>query len=764
MSLQTKLIVMGLLFVVVTATTLSATYAMLMVRNTRRESLQRIQIALDIMADDVNNQMTSYTQRLEGFLQENTSVSWAARQYRKDRLSSAEYLHYLVKAADDLKNFGAAISTTTLGLYAPDNRLLAIYQQQETREIAGVLVLSHSGQHSLLPLDDPAHPLQAILIGEQPIPDISIPVSINPRYEGELPQVTTSTWFFRGAQLGLRISAPIADQKRIVGVLMAELVFTTPQLKRYAKLSHTEMNLFTRTRFSVGTLPYQKPLDRADLKRLAACEELTHNAQTATLVSLSIDERFYYQAQCALRTPDGEVGAMTISLSQALERDAIRQMLVTVLLVASGVSLGVFLLIVIISRQSLKLLQHVIHTLARIANGDIPEKIARPDSGEMEEIRQNVNALIDAMNQIAAVAGKIAAGDVNITVTTRSAHDPVMQALQRMVASLREVARVAHEIAEGNLTVDVIARSAEDSLMQALQPMVLSLREVARVTGAIADGNLAVEVLPRSAQDHLMTALQAMVARLQEIVSSVKSAADGMATSGAEVSAGAEMVAQGAAHQAATTEELSATMHEMATNNRQNAANAKKTEAIAIEAAEYAVESANVVMHTMLAMQDIGNKIQKVELIANQTRMLSLNATIEAAKVHEHGKAFGVVAAEVRQLANVTRTAAEEIKAVVTAIIEVSQQATEMLATLVPNIQQTAELVQEINVASHEQHLGAEQMNLAIQHLDQVTQQNAMTSEELAATAEELAAQAQQLQHAIAFFAINAPNSSNAHA
>ena len=109
-----------------------------------------------------------------------------------------------------------------------------------------------------------------------------------------------------------------------------------------------------------------------------------------------------------------------------------------------------------------------------------------------------------------------------------------------------------------------------------------------------------------------------------------------------------------------------------------------------------------------------------------------------------------------------TRTAAEEIKAVVTAIIDVSQQATEMLATLVPNIQQTAELVQEINVASHEQHLGAEQMNLAIQHLDQVTQQNAMTSDELAATAEELAAQAQQLQHAIAFFAINAPASSNA--
>jgi ABC-type sugar transport system substrate-binding protein len=75
-----------------------------------------------------------------------------------------------------------------------------------------------------------------------------------------------------------------------------------------------------------------------------------------------------------------------------------------------------------------------------------------------------------------------------------------------------------------------------------------------------------------------------------------------------------------------------------------------------------------------------------------------------------------------------------------------------MLTTLLPSIHKTAELVQEISAASHEQSTGVEQINTAIQQLDNVTQQNAITSESVAAAAEELAAQAEQLRNAMQFF------------
>ncbi|MBD3309051.1 chemotaxis protein, partial [candidate division KSB3 bacterium] len=76
----------------------------------------------------------------------------------------------------------------------------------------------------------------------------------------------------------------------------------------------------------------------------------------------------------------------------------------------------------------------------------------------------------------------------------------------------------------------------------------------------------------------------------------------------------------------------------------------------------------------------------------------------------------------------------------------------EMLAKVIPSIQRTAELVQEISAASHEQNSGADQINKAIQQLDQVIQQNASVSQQMASAAEVLALQAQSLTNSIAFF------------
>jgi methyl-accepting chemotaxis protein len=271
---------------------------------------------------------------------------------------------------------------------------------------------------------------------------------------------------------------------------------------------------------------------------------------------------------------------------------------------------------------------------------------------------------------------------------------------------------------------------------------------------AVAGGDLGkqLEVARNDEVGQLADALNAMVSKLRDVAAGVKAAADNMTSGSQQLSGGSEHLSQSATEQAASAEEASASVEEMNATIRQNADNASQTEKIALKSAQDARESGNAVAEAVNAMKDIASKISIIEEIARQTNLLALNAAIEAARAGEHGKGFAVVAAEVRKLAERSQTAAAEISRLSVSSMDVAEHAGQMLGRLVPDIQKTSELVQEISAASKEQTSGADQINSAIQQLNQVIQQNAGASEEISSTAQELSSQAEQLHSMMLFF------------
>jgi methyl-accepting chemotaxis protein len=364
---------------------------------------------------------------------------------------------------------------------------------------------------------------------------------------------------------------------------------------------------------------------------------------------------------------------------------------------------------------------------------------------QQEQMRQESSAANTITLATAVVA--ILLGVLFATLITRG----ILRGVKKAIVA-------AESVAHGDLDVDVTVDGRDEiaQLLTAMGRMIEAERTTAEAAGRLADGDLTVTVTARSDKDVMLLSLAEMIDRLRDVVGEVQSGAENVASGSEEMSASAESLSQGATEQASAVEESSSAMEEMASSISQNADNASQTEAIAVKAAGDARESGQAVTQAVTAMKEIAGKISIIEEIARQTDLLALNAAVEAARAGEHGRGFAVVASEVRKLAERSQAAASEITHLSRTTTGVAERAGELLAKLVPDIQRTADLVQEINAASQEQSTGSAQVNKALQQLDQVIQQNASASEELASTSEELSAQAEQLQASIAFFRLDA--------
>jgi methyl-accepting chemotaxis protein len=274
----------------------------------------------------------------------------------------------------------------------------------------------------------------------------------------------------------------------------------------------------------------------------------------------------------------------------------------------------------------------------------------------------------------------------------------------------------------------------------------------------------------------LLRAIDDMQHHLQGVIEDVLRSARDVATSSDELAQGNVELSQRTEQSAGSLQQTASAVEQIAVTAASSSSKSGQASTVAGRAKDAVVEGGAAVDTLVETMSRIAGSsarikdiISVIDGIAFQTNILALNAAVEAARAGEHGRGFAVVAGEVRTLAARAGNAAKEIKTLIDDSAERVQDGTqtvgafgERIKTIVSEVVNVRQLIEEVAVASQQQEQGMASVNGSVGELDQNVQRNAALVEEIAATAESLKSNAKRLVDTVEFFRL--PQSGTAHA
>jgi methyl-accepting chemotaxis protein len=334
---------------------------------------------------------------------------------------------------------------------------------------------------------------------------------------------------------------------------------------------------------------------------------------------------------------------------------------------------------------------------------------------------------------------------------------------------LNEISGVAEKIAGGDLSGSVATYDRGDEvgrLSRTFARMNGSLQEMAGVATRIAASDLRVQVKPQSDKDVLGNAFVTMVDNLRRSTAELSEGVNVLASSASEILAATTQVASGAAETGTAITQTTSTVEEVkqtaqvSNQKAKSVSDSAQKATLVAQAGRKSVETsiegmkkiqtqmesiAESVVRLSEQSQAIGEIIASVNDLAEQSNLLAVNAAIEAAKAGEQGKGFAVVAQEVKSLAEQSKQATAQVRAILNDIqkattaavlateqgskavetgVKQSAEAGESIRLLSDSITEAAQAATQIAASSQQQLVGTDQVAMAMENIKQASAQN----------------------------------------
>ncbi len=393
-----------------------------------------------------------------------------------------------------------------------------------------------------------------------------------------------------------------------------------------------------------------------------------------------------------------------------------------------------------------------------------------------------VRSIALPVERLADAAGRLAAGQLEERVS---------------LGRVSEFARLATAFNE-------MAQQLESSyaqLEQRAERIQATVQEYDEYMAEVARGNLAVRIgLDRDGyetDDPLLMMghrLNETVASLQSIVIQTCDTASNLNSATAEILAATTQQASGASEQSAAIAQTTTTVDELKTIAEQSVARAQEVAGASQRTVEVSRAGQQAVQETIGSMaqikarvegiaenilalseqtQQIGEIIATVSDIAAQSNILALNASVEAARAGEHGKGFAVVAVEVRNLAEQSRQATAQVRAILSDIqkatnatvmateegtkgveegVQLAAQAQEAIEQLRVVIEESAQAAAQMVAGGRQQATGVEQVAVAMQNINQATVQSLASTRQAEKAARDLSDLARKLLETVELY------------